>query len=78
MQALASPPNGIVRTADFMFEGMLTLVCVSGMADQGELLVVGLIVFGCVTKFKPDYAYGCRHSLPDGIVTQYLSVCHST
>ena len=75
---LHPPPYGIVRTTDFMFDGMLTLVCVSGIADQGELLIVALIVFGCVTKSKLDNAYGCKHSLPDGIVTQSLCVCHST
>ena len=48
------------------------------MADQDELLVVALFVFGCVSKSKLDNAYGCRRSLPDGIVAQCLFICHST
>ena len=38
------------------------------MADSGELLFPGINVNDCVTKSKFDNVYGCRHSLPDGIM----------
>merc|ERR1719321_1840453 len=38
------------------------------MADKGELLVPAINVNDCVTKSKFDNVYGCRHSLPDGIM----------
>lgn len=38
------------------------------MADKGELLVRAINVNDCVTKSKFDNVYGCRHSLPDGIM----------
>jgi adenosylhomocysteinase len=38
------------------------------MADNGELLFPGINVNDCVTKSKFDNVYGCRHSLPDGIM----------
>ena len=38
------------------------------MAMKGELLVRGINVNDCVTKSKFDNNYGCRHSLPDGIM----------
>merc|ERR1712070_680974 len=38
------------------------------MAQKGELLFPAINVNGCVTKSKFDNVYGCRHSLPDGIM----------
>ena len=38
------------------------------MADRGELLIKGINVNDCVTKSKFDNVYGCRHSLPDGLM----------
>jgi len=38
------------------------------MALKGELLVKAINVNDCVTKSKFDNVYGCRHSLPDGIM----------
>merc|ERR1719230_888988 len=38
------------------------------MANKGELLFPGINVNDCVTKSKFDNVYGCRHSLPDGIM----------
>merc|ERR1712165_656515 len=38
------------------------------MAAKGELLFPAINVNGCVTKSKFDNVYGCRHSLPDGIM----------
>merc|ERR1712232_441910 len=38
------------------------------MAAKGELLFPAINVNDCVTKFKFDNVYGCRHSLPDGIM----------
>merc|ERR1712039_139723 len=38
------------------------------MAAKGELLFPAINVHGCVTKSKFDNVYGCRHSLPDGIM----------
>ena len=38
------------------------------MAAAGTLLVRGINVNDCVTKSKFDNIYGCRHSLPDGIM----------
>merc|ERR1711939_948306 len=38
------------------------------MADKGELLFPAINVNDCVTKSKFDNVYGCRHSLPDGIM----------
>merc|ERR1711953_976226 len=38
------------------------------MATKGELLFPAINVDGCVTKSKFDNVYGCRHSLPDGIM----------
>merc|ERR1712187_1086373 len=39
------------------------------MAAKGELLFPGINVNDCVTKSKFDNVYGCRHSLPDGIIS---------
>merc|ERR1711971_134742 len=36
------------------------------MAKKGELLFPAINVNDCVTKFKFDNVYGCRHSLNDG------------
>merc|ERR1712176_1427213 len=38
------------------------------MAAKGELLFPAINVHDCVTKSKFDNVYGCRHSLPDGIM----------
>lgn len=38
------------------------------MAARGELLVRAINVNDSVTKSKFDNIYGCRHSLPDGIM----------
>lgn len=38
------------------------------MADNGELLFPAINVNDSVTKSKFDNLYGCRHSLPDGIM----------
>merc|ERR1711953_336114 len=38
------------------------------MAAKGELLFPAINVNDCVTKAKFDNIYGCRHSLPDGIM----------
>jgi adenosylhomocysteinase len=38
------------------------------MAARGELLVRGINVNDSVTKQKFDNIYGCRHSLPDGLM----------
>merc|ERR1712050_3305 len=38
------------------------------MAAKGELLFPASNVNDCVTKSKFDNVYGCRHSLPDGIM----------
>jgi adenosylhomocysteinase len=38
------------------------------MAHRGELLIKGINVNDSVTKQKFDNIYGCRHSLPDGLM----------
>ena len=38
------------------------------MAARGELLMKAINVNDCVTKSKFDNVYGCRHSLPDGLM----------
>merc|ERR1712170_317691 len=38
------------------------------MAKAGTLLMPAINVNDCVTKSKFDNVYGCRHSLPDGIM----------
>merc|ERR1712062_588773 len=38
------------------------------MAAEGKLLFPAINVNYCVTKSKFDNVYGCRHSLPDGIM----------
>lgn len=38
------------------------------MAKKGELLIKAINVNDSVTKAKFDNIYGCRHSLPDGIM----------
>jgi adenosylhomocysteinase len=38
------------------------------MSVKGELLIKAINVNDCVTKSKFDNVYGCRHSLPDGIM----------
>merc|ERR1739836_52323 len=38
------------------------------MAARGELLIKAINVNDCVTKSKFDNVYGCRHSLPDGLM----------
>ena len=51
---------------------------VSSVTTIQDILFVALIVPGCVTKSKLVSAYGCWHSLLDGMVTVHLFVCHST
>ena len=38
------------------------------MSKQGTLLCKAINVNDCVTKQKFDNIYGCRHSLPDGLM----------
>jgi adenosylhomocysteinase len=38
------------------------------MAQKGELLLKSINVNDSVTKQKFDNIYGCKHSLPDGIM----------
>ncbi len=38
------------------------------MSHKGELLLRAINVNDSVTKSKFDNIYGCRHSLPDGIM----------
>ena len=38
------------------------------MSKQGTLLCKAINVNDCVTKSKFDNVYGCRHSLPDGLM----------
>ncbi len=38
------------------------------MSKKKELLITAINVNDCVTKSKFDNIYGCRHSLPDGIM----------
>ena len=38
------------------------------MSQRGELLMKAINVNDCVTKSKFDNVYGCRHSLPDGLM----------
>jgi len=38
------------------------------MAEKGELLLKSINVNDSVTKQKFDNIYGCKHSLPDGIM----------
>jgi adenosylhomocysteinase len=38
------------------------------MSARGELLLKAVNVNDCVTKSKFDNVYGCRHSLPDGLM----------
>jgi adenosylhomocysteinase len=38
------------------------------MSARGELLLKAINVNDCVTKSKFDNVYGCRHSLPDGLM----------
>mmetsp|Transcript_25408 Transcript_25408/g.25155 ORF Transcript_25408/g.25155 Transcript_25408/m.25155 type:complete len:203 (-) Transcript_25408:841-1449(-) len=40
----------------------------NSMAAAGTLLFPAINVNDCVTKSKFDNVYGCRHSLPDGIM----------
>jgi adenosylhomocysteinase len=38
------------------------------MSARGELLLKAINVNDCVTKSKFDNVYGCKHSLPDGLM----------
>jgi adenosylhomocysteinase len=44
------------------------IVSLKKMAAAGELLFPAINVNDCVTKSKFDNVYGCRHSLPDGLM----------
>merc|ERR1712194_318084 len=50
------------------FKCILQLLKDSIPADRGTLLFPAINVNDCVTKSKFDNVYGCRHSLPDGIM----------
>merc|ERR1712128_247082 len=49
------------------FKCVLTTIQ-NSMAEKGTLLFPAINVNDCVTKSKFDNVYGCRHSLPDGIM----------
>merc|ERR1712128_327986 len=49
------------------FKCVLTTIQ-NSMAEKGTLLFPAINVNDCVTKAKFDNVYGCRHSLPDGIM----------
>jgi adenosylhomocysteinase len=38
------------------------------MSEAGKLMIPAINVNDCVTKSKFDNVYGCRHSLPDGLM----------
>jgi adenosylhomocysteinase len=43
-------------------------MCVCTLQAEGKLLFPAINVNDSVTKSKFDNVYGCRHSLPDGIM----------
>jgi len=55
----------IVGVSEETTTGVLRL---TQMAQKGTLLFPAINVNDCVTKSKFDNVYGCRHSLPDGIM----------
>jgi adenosylhomocysteinase len=57
--------NGMIGVSEETTTGVHRLI---SMADKGELLFPAINVNDCVTKSKFDNVYGCRHSLPDGIM----------
>ena len=57
--------NAMVGVSEETTTGVHRLIA---MADKGELLFPAINVNDCVTKSKFDNVYGCRHSLPDGIM----------
>jgi adenosylhomocysteinase len=56
---------GICGVSEETTTGVLRL---EQMAKKGELKFTAINVNDCVTKSKFDNIYGCRHSLPDGIM----------
>merc|ERR1712147_382543 len=57
--------NDMVGVSEETTTGVHRLI---SMADKGELMFPAINVNDCVTKSKFDNVYGCRHSLPDGIM----------
>lgn len=57
--------KGLIGVSEETTTGVHRLV---EMAKKGELLFPAINVNDCVTKSKFDNIYGCRHSLPDGIM----------
>jgi len=57
--------NDMVGVSEETTTGVHRLI---SMADKGTLLFPAINVNDCVTKSKFDNVYGCRHSLPDGIM----------
>ena len=57
--------NGMIGVSEETTTGVHRLI---QMADKGTLLFPAINVNDCVTKSKFDNVYGCRHSLPDGIM----------
>jgi len=56
---------GVKGVSEETTTGVLRL---NQLADRGELLFPAINVNDSVTKSKFDNVYGCRHSLPDGIM----------
>jgi len=57
--------DGMIGVSEETTTGVHRLI---QMADKGTLLFPAINVNDCVTKSKFDNVYGCRHSLPDGIM----------
>ena len=57
--------EGVRGVSEETTTGVLRL---NQLADRGELLFPAINVNDSVTKSKFDNIYGCRHSLPDGIM----------
>merc|ERR1711908_142434 len=57
--------DGMIGVSEETTTGVHRLI---QMADKGTLLFPAINVNDCVTKWKFDNVYGCRHSLPDGIM----------
>merc|ERR1712183_496225 len=57
--------NDMVGVSEETTTGVHRLI---SMADKGTLLFPAINVNDCVTKSKFGNVYGCRHSLPDGIM----------
>lgn len=57
--------KGLIGVSEETTTGVLRL---NQMAKAGELLIKAINVNDSVTKQKFDNIYGCRHSLPDGLM----------